>query len=210
VRHLILALTLLLAAACSGALRSSAPAAQIYILRATNPATTATAAARAPGSVEVARPVAGPGLDSERIVIVQPDDRMSYYSGSRWAAELPLLVEALAIERLRGTGAWDAVHNSLSAIHSEYFLQITIRRFEAEYTTEAAPPTARVIFDCEIGQRASRTLLGSFAVEGAAVASTNRVSAVVAAFEQAANAALTDLVAKSIAAVKSPQAPSTP
>jgi cholesterol transport system auxiliary component len=135
---------------------------------------------------------------------------MSYYSGSQWAAELPLLVEELAIERLRGTGGWDAVHNSVSAIHSEYFLQITIRRFEAQYTTQAAPPTARVIFDCEIGQRASRTLLGSFAVEGAAVASTNRVSAVVAAFEQAANAALTDLVAKSIAAVKSPQAPSTP
>ena len=37
--------------------------------------------------------------------------------------------------------------DSESAFSSEYFLQITIRRFEAEYTSDAAP-TAQVAFDC--------------------------------------------------------------
>jgi cholesterol transport system auxiliary component len=209
VRHLILALPLLAVAACSGGLRSSAPVSQVYVLRAMPQAGEALAAKGALGSLQIARPTAAPGLYSEHIIIVQPDHRMSFYAGSRWSADLPLLVEELTVERLRASGAWDAVHNSTSSFSSEYYLQIVIRRFEAEYTGDAVP-TARVVFDCEIGRRASRALLASFSVAGDAAASANRAGAVVSAFEQAANAALTELAQRSAAAVKNPPGPSTP
>jgi cholesterol transport system auxiliary component len=209
VRRPLAALALLLAAACSGGLHSSAPAAQTYILRAT-PAPHAPPAAMAAGAnLRVERPSAAPGLQSAHIVIVQPNHRMGYYAGSQWAAELPLVVEELAVERLRATGDWIAVQDSESAFASEFFLQITIRRFEAQYTTDAAP-TAQVAFDCAIGRRADRALLATFSAQGAAVASANRVSAVVAAFEEAANAALSDLAAASAAALKSSQSRSSP
>jgi len=205
--RLILAMALLLECACAG-LRSSAPAAQTYLLRAAPAPAQATDRPLA-ASVQVARPEPGPGLGSEHIVIVQPDHRVSYYSGSQWAAELPLVVEALTIERLRSTGAWRAVNGSESAFSSEYFLQLTIRRFEAEYTTDAAP-TVHVALECAIGRRADRLLIASFTAQGEAAASANRVGAVVAAFEQATNSALTQLVESSVAAVKSSQAPSNP
>jgi cholesterol transport system auxiliary component len=205
VRHLILALTLLAVAACSGVLRSTARTSQVYVLRATPQASEAVAAKGTSGSVQVARPTAGPGLDSEHIIIVEPDHRMSFYAASRWSADLPVLVEELTVERLRASGAWEAVNN----FSSEYYLQIAIRRFEAEYAGDAAP-TARVVLDCQIGRRASRTLVASFSVTGDAAANANRAGAVVSAFEQAANTALTQLVQKSAAAVKNPPAPSTP
>ncbi|HEY4873758.1 MAG TPA: ABC-type transport auxiliary lipoprotein family protein [Steroidobacteraceae bacterium] len=206
-RYYLATAILLLAAACS--LRSNAPASQTYILRAHAPEKPA-AARPATASLQVSLPIPAPGLYSERIVLVQPDHRMSHFAASQWAAELPHLVEALAIERLRATGDWTAVTDSESAFASDYFLQISIRRFEAEYTSTAAPPTAQVAFDCAIGRRADRTLLASFTAQGAATASANRVGAVVAAFDEAANTALNELATDSAAAVKNSQSPSSP
>lgn len=205
----IAALALVLAASCSGGLRSNAPASQAYILRVAHAPQTPPPAPPSAASLRVELPLPGPGLQSERIVIVQPDHRMGFYAGSQWAAELPYVVEELAVERLRAAGDWVAVSDSGSAFFSEYFLQITIRRFEAEYTSDAAP-TARVAFDCAIGRRADHALLASFPAQGEAVASANRVAAVVAAFERAANAALSELAAGSAAAVRSSQVPSSP
>lgn len=206
--RLVWILALLLEAACAG-LRSSAPATQTYLLRSANAQTAPVAGEPLAPSLRVARPEPAPGLGSEHIVIVQSDHRMSYLAGSQWAAELPRVVEILAVERLRGSGAWQAVSDSEGAFASEYFLQISIRRFEAEYTSDAAP-TAYVTLDCALGRRSDRLFVASFTAEGAAPASANRVSAVVAAFEQAANAALSQLAEASAAAVKSSQAPSNP
>jgi cholesterol transport system auxiliary component len=205
----VLLVALLATAACTSGLHSNAPASQVYLLRVATAPITEGAANKATASLQVARPLAGPGLDSERIVIVEPEHRMSYYAASQWAAPLPVVVETLVVEKLRASGAWADVNDSESAFASEYFLQISIRRFEAEYSA-AASPTARVSFDCAIGRRASRELLADFTVDGEAAASANRVGAVVAAFEQATNAALTQLAQKSALALKSPQAPSTP
>jgi cholesterol transport system auxiliary component len=204
----ILIAMLLTCTACGNLLHSNAPAAQVYLLRALAPL---AAAAVQPASVslQVARPFAGPGLDSDHIAIVEPEHRMSYYARSQWAAALPVLLETLVVERLRATGAWSAVNDSESGFASDYYLQIGIRRFEAEYTA-AANPTVRVKLDCAIGRRTSRELIASFSVDGEAPASANRVSAVVAAFEQAANSALGQLAERSALAVKSSQVPSTP
>ena len=208
-RQCIAVLTAFLVAACSGGLRSNAPALHTYILRAHAPAA-APATQPAGASVQVELPTSAPGLGSEHIVIVQPDHRLSYFAASEWAEELPQVVQALAMERLRASGDWAAVSDSDGAISSEYFLQIAIRRFEAEYTSEAAPPTVQVVFDCALGRHADRVLLASFSAHGTAVASANRVGAVVTAFEEAANAALSEVTARSVAAVRSSQAPSNP
>ncbi|HEY5103259.1 MAG TPA: ABC-type transport auxiliary lipoprotein family protein [Steroidobacteraceae bacterium] len=200
---------LLMSAACTGGLHSSVAASQVYVLRAAESAAVITQAVPAGATLQVARPSAAPGLESDRIVIVAPEHRMSYYAASQWAAALPVLVETVVVARLRSAGGWAAVNDSESAFQSEYYLQIGIRRFEAEYTTQALP-TVRVSFDCAIGRRASRELVASFTVDGAAAASANRVGAVVSAFEQALNVALVQLAQHSAAAVRSSQARSPP
>jgi cholesterol transport system auxiliary component len=201
-------LTLLLTAACSGGLRSNAPAVQTYVLRAHAPAAPLPAPP-AGTALRVELPTSAPGLSSEHIVIVQSGHRMSYLAASEWAAPLAHVVEQLSVERLRASGTWVAVNDAESAFSSDYFLQITIRRFEAEYAGDAAP-TAQVAFDCALGRSADRALLASFTAQGAAVASANRVGAIVAAFEEAANTALGELAAGSAAALKSSQSRSNP
>ena len=115
-------------------LPSGCTATQIYMLRAAAPSQDA-AAASGVATLRIGRTLAAPGLSSDRIVIVRPDHRMDYYAASRWAAPLPEVVEALAVETLRGSGAWTAVNDSQGAFPADYYLQIAIRRFEADYTS---------------------------------------------------------------------------
>lgn len=206
----------LLASGCSGLLQSEAPAPQIYVLRATGsqnstssaasarPLETSASAASSPAAptVQLPRPSADPGLATQLITLVRSDRRMDYFAGSRWASELPDVVETLAIDTLLASGAWGAVHESPSPFVSEYILQIDIRRFEADYTAGGVAPKVYVVLDCTLARRLGRELVTHFVAEGVAEASENRLGPLVAAFEQAANTALATLAERSAAAVK--------
>jgi cholesterol transport system auxiliary component len=190
---------------CSGLLHSTAKPEQIYFLRAPSaPApgatgsdaaapATATAGAHAPASLRVGRPAAGPGLDTSHIMLVQADRRMNFYTGSRWPAPAPELIEALAVQTLRASGNWASVEDPASPFPSGYLLQLHVRRFEAEYTDGGAPPVVHVVLDCVLGRREGRDVLATFTASGSAPAAANRLGEVVAAFEQAAGTALTAL-----------------
>jgi len=153
-------------------------------------------------SLHVGRPIAGPGLDSEHIVLVQSDHRMSYYVASRWPAALPDVVEELTVDTLRGSGAWSTVQDSSSAFSSDYMLQIVIRRFEADYSVNPATPEVHVELDCTLGKRAGRQVLASFLAEGSTTAAANRLSDVVSAFEDASNKALAAIAERTAQAVQ--------
>jgi cholesterol transport system auxiliary component len=179
-----------MAAGCSGGLHSNAPATQVYVLRAAPPPPAAVKPATA--SLHVNRPMTAPGLGSDHIVLVQPDHKMSYYIASRWPGDLSSVVEALTVDTLRTTGDWTTVQDSGSAFSSDYMLQIVIRRFDADYSAGSVPEI-HVVFDCIVGRRSGREVIGSFTAEGSATASANRLGAVVGAFEEAANHALAQI-----------------
>jgi cholesterol transport system auxiliary component len=204
---------------CSGLFRSNAKPEQIYYLRAPSapPASPAsgtsgsaagvaaaagTAAPASPVSLRVVGPIADPGLDSARIMLVQADHRMNFYSGARWPAPVPELIESLAVQTLRASGDWASVQDSASPFPADYLLQMHVRRFEADYTAGGTAPLAQVVFDCTVGRRHGREVLASFTVAGSAAASANHLSQVVAAFEQATGAALDALVQQSVQAAR--------
>jgi ABC-type uncharacterized transport system auxiliary subunit len=201
-------------AGCSGLFHSSNPATQVYVLRAaTHPQ---SELAHASASVYVGRPIAGPGLESDHILLVQSDHRMSFFVGSRWPAGLPAVVEALAVDTLRASGAWSTVQDSATTFSSEYLLQIVIRRFEADYSAHqasggsSAAPEVHVVLDCTVGRRAGRQVIDSFVAEGSATASANRLGDVVSAFEDASNKALGEIAVRTAEAVKTSQKVETP
>ena len=199
-------------AGCGGGLHSDAPAVQAYVLRAAPPAVAPAADALA--SLRLMRPYASPGLDTDRIMLLESDRRLSYYAASRWAAALPDVVESLAVDTLRASGAWSAVEDSHSSFVADYYLQITIRRFEADYTEQPAP-VVHVSLSCMLGRRADRELIAAFPAEASASAAANHLSSVVAAFQQAADAALAAAAARAGEALRtspdrSPRAPDKP
>jgi cholesterol transport system auxiliary component len=153
-------------------------------------------------SLRVNRPTANPGLDSPQIILVESDRRMSFFTASRWPAPASNMLEMLAVEKLRASGTWASVADSSSAFPSDYVLQTTIRRFEADYTGGATAPEVNVVIDCIVGKREGREVVANFLAIGTAQATTNRMSAVVPAFEAATNAALDSMAAKTAQAVR--------
>lgn len=220
-RFALAALVMMLAAGCAGGLHSDNPPPQVYILRAISsvsdnantdggnllPGNGAPAAKRAVAapSLQLPRPSADPGLGSERIMLVRSDHRLDYYLGNRWAADLPDVVESLAIDTLRASGAWGAVHETPSPFFADYVLQINIRRFEADYTASTnGVPRVNVVLDCTVAHRRGRDVITTFVAEAAVQASENRLAAVVAAFEQAANQALAIVAKRTAELARSP------
>ena len=181
----------ILAGGCSGLFHSTAQPEQTYYLRAPAAANGAQGSpAGVAASLRVSRPLADPGLDSSHIMLVRADHRMNFYAGSRWPGSTVDVIEALAVETLRASGAWRSVEDSSSPFPSDYLLQVAVRRFEADYTAGGAVPEVHVTLDCIIGTRAGRDVVATFLASGTALATANRVGEVVSAFEQATGAAL--------------------
>ncbi|MFO1426604.1 MAG: ABC-type transport auxiliary lipoprotein family protein [Steroidobacteraceae bacterium] len=193
--------------ACSGGLRRSTVEPVTYVLRAAGtaaaagaPATTAAAGALTRPTLGIARVLAQPGYAGEHVLLTRPDRSLDFYAGARWPDALPEVVATLAAETLRASGALRAVHDDAAPFTGEYTLRITIRRFDAEYAGES-PPSVRVSLECTVARVADRSVLAAFRAESAAPAAGNRLGAVVAAFEQAAQAALAEVSARTLAAI---------
>ena len=211
-----LAASLAAVAGCTNLFHSDAKPEQTYVLRApeaevgaaratataATEATAATPAAAPFAPLQVGRALATPGLEGQHIILVQADHRMNFYVGSRWAAPLPDMVEALAVDTLRASGAWQSVQDPGSPFPSEYLLSISVRRFEADYTRARAAPQVEVVLDCTLGARAGRELIATFVAAGSAPAASDRMSEVVAAFETASSAALSSLSQQAAAATR--------
>jgi cholesterol transport system auxiliary component len=181
---------------CGSLLESKATAPQSYLLR--MPVRTVEVATTPAGSVLLQRPEAGPGLDSDRIALLRSDQRFDFYAASLWAAPAPDLVESVIVDALRAGGAFAAVFDDSAPFAPRYDLRVTLRRFEADYTSsggapEAGPPMVHVVLDCTLGRHRDRALLASFTAQGSSRAGDDRINAIVGAFQAATAAAVAEL-----------------
>jgi cholesterol transport system auxiliary component len=191
----------LVLAGCGSLLESELPAPQAYVLRLPAREATTPANTRPAGSVLLQRPKAGPGLDSDRIVVLRSDNRFDFYAASRWASPAPDMIASFIVDSLRASGSFAAVFDDTAPYAPHYNLRCTLRRFESDYTKGGGAPTAFVAFDCTLGRHRDRELLASFSAQGSAVAAADRLNEVVAAFQTAATAAVHELEQRAAAAV---------
>jgi cholesterol transport system auxiliary component len=189
------------AAGCGSLLDSQIPAPQAYVLRLPAREATTPAGLQPAGSVLLQRPKAGPGLDSDRIILLRSDSRFDFYAASRWAAPAPDMIASFIVDGLRASGSFSAVFDDTAPYAPRYNLRCTLRRFESDYTKGGNAPTVFVAFDCTLGRHRDRELLSSFTAQGSAVAAADRLTDVVAAFESAATAAVSELEKQAAAAV---------
>lgn len=185
--------TLLLAGGCSG-LHSKEGAPQTYTLVSVAPPAVVSTPAGA-ATVQVLRPLAAPGLDTEGIALLRDTHRLDYYAASRWPAPLPDLVQTLAVDALRAAGHFRAVQPDATALASDDVLQIEIRHCEVEYSGDGSP-VVHVQLLATLGQRSDRALLANVTAESSKSASENRMQSVVSAFQAAIDDALNQLAAK--------------
>jgi cholesterol transport system auxiliary component len=184
---------LYLVAGCSG-LHSNQAALQVYTL---DPALTESKAETASSitSLQVLRPQAAPGLDTDRIALRRSAQRLDYYAGSRWPAPLPEFVQSLAVEALRASGKFRTVQADSATFVADEVLQVEIQRWQAEYAGDG-PPVVHVQLLATLGHRSDRSIVASVSADRSVAAAENRMQAVVAAFQSAATAALADLAGR--------------
>ena len=185
-------LAALVVPACAG-LHSDQAAVQVYTLEPTWPAP--ASAPQAAASLQVLRPRAAPGLDTDGIALTRSAQRLDYYAASRWPAPLPEFMQALAIEALRASGKFRSVQPDGAAFAAEQLLQLEIRRCQADYAGDG-PPVVHVQLLATLGRRADRSVLASVSAAGSAPAAENRMQAVVAAFQSAVSTALGELATR--------------
>lgn len=191
-RLAVAAAGLTLLAGCGGLFQTKETAADaVYELRA--PAATPLAPA-IPGEIVVLRPIARPGLDTDRVVVALPDRRLDAFRATRWSAPLPDVVQSLLLDGLRARGAWQTVLPERGEFRGRYALQTEIRDFQAEYATEGAAPTVRVTLRGDLGRAPDRAPIASATGTGEVRAASNRMRDVAAAFEAAYAAAATQVV----------------
>ena len=184
---------LVLVTGCSG-FHSNQPAMQVYTL---DPAFTESKAeaGSSTAALQVLRPQAAPGLDSDRIALRRSAQRLDYYAASRWPAPLPEFVQSLAVEALRASGKFRSVQADSTTFVADEVLQIEIQRWQAEYAGDG-PPVVHVQLLATLGHRSDRSVIASISADRSVAAAENRMQAVVAAFQSAATAALADLAGR--------------
>ena len=197
-RALLPLMALLALGGCSGLLSSRSAAPVSYVLRPAIAADAVSGAAASSGpmsapSLQVQRVAAAPGYSRDEILLTQPDRRLDVFAASRWPDALPVVVERLVVDALRQHGRWSVVHDAAAPFAADQLLRVTVRRFDAEYTSVGGPPTVRVVLDATLARRGDRAVLAAFTVEASSAAGEERMSAIVAAFERATGEALSAL-----------------
>jgi len=202
VRGIMAGLFVALLAGCGG-LRSSERSEQVYTLEAAAPMEPAAAADTpvATGTNEVRptlqllRPLAAPGLDTDRIAVVRNVSQLDFYAASRWPAPLPEVLQSLAINALRASGHYRAVQSEGTAVAADEVLQLEIRRCQAEYGS-GGDVVVHVQLVATLGRRTDRSLVASAEAESVTPVAENRLQAVIGAYRKAVGEALGQLVAR--------------
>jgi ABC-type uncharacterized transport system auxiliary subunit len=205
---------------CSGLLHSTAPAVQLYVLQppqvvtATFEADRAAAPSSLPrsaaASLRIGRPLPAAGLNTDRIALLRPGNRLDYFAGSRWSAPLADLVSDLQLAVFRSDPVWSAVADDRSTFNADYLLQTSIDRFAAEYAPAAGPPLIHVDLHGLLIRRSDGALIGSFAVSEHGAAQENRMASVVATFSALADQALVDVRGQVDQLLRSARSPAPP
>jgi ABC-type uncharacterized transport system auxiliary subunit len=154
------------------------------------------AAAEIPVDLAVLKPKARTGLESDRIAVLYPDRRLDYFADARWSGPLAEVLQDLAVQEFHSHASLRTVSADASVFASAYWLEIEITDFQAEYTSAATAPTVRVSLRARLGSSGDRHLVGQFEATALKPAAENRLSSIVDAFANAADASLAQIAAQ--------------
>ncbi|HEX3432057.1 MAG TPA: ABC-type transport auxiliary lipoprotein family protein [Rhizomicrobium sp.] len=189
-RRILPMLAFAMTAGCGSLLGPSNPPPQIYRLSpeiASQPGGTSV-----PWQLAVARPDATQTLDTDRIALLR-GPLMDYYADAQWNDSAPRLVQSLLVEAFDSSGRVQAAARDSASLRADVTLASDLRDFEAQY--DSANPAPLVVIDIEAKLLDARgQVIASVDSRQTARASQNNVASVVAAFDQAMAAALSQIV----------------
>jgi ABC-type uncharacterized transport system auxiliary subunit len=191
---------------CAGSLfKTQVAPPTLYLLSAEAAVVPGEPSGAANADLAVLKPRVRAGLDTDRIAALYPDRHLDYFADARWSGPLDEVIQDLVVQMFHSRAGLRNVSGDASAFASAYWLEIEVADFQAEYaagsSTDAAAPTVRVHFLARIGSSGERRIIARFEAEARQPAASNRMSAIVDAYDRAANQALTQIAADCLAAL---------
>ncbi|HEY7641838.1 MAG TPA: ABC-type transport auxiliary lipoprotein family protein [Steroidobacteraceae bacterium] len=183
---------------CGSLLETKLPENTNYVL-APAPAAS-TGVPRSTADLSIGRPDLAPGLDSERIAVLR-GRQLDYYRGAQWGGRMTEVVQTLLVDSFEDQQLFRSVTAEQSRVASQYVLDVSVRDFQAEYTSEGAAPTAHVTILGRLIRVVDRQLVDTFAATAQSKAADNRLGPVAAAFEEAAHKVVLELAQKTATAI---------
>ncbi len=148
------------------------------------------------GVLLVDTPQASAGIDTTRIALSRSPLSLDYYADAEWTDRVPALVQEAMLASFENSGALTAIDRDAMELRADYVLQTQLRHFEADYAAggTARPPEARVAIIARLIAAPQRKIIAQTAFERRQPSAANDVPEVVAAFNAAAGAVITDIV----------------
>jgi ABC-type uncharacterized transport system auxiliary subunit len=193
-----MALPLLMAllTACAGSLfKNKLAPPTMYLLSATPKSSSAdpVKTPAAPIDVAILKLRVRAGLDTDRIAALYPDRHMDYFAGVRWSGPLDEVLQDLAVQEFHSNPGLRNVSADASVFASTYWLEIEVTDFQAEYAAGGSAPTVHVHLLARVGSSAGRQVLGRFEPDIHEAAADNRMTAIVDAYNRAADKAFDEI-----------------
>lgn len=179
--------------ACSGVLTSDEPARQFYTLMPLDGPGNAPAATTAASVVLSVTAV--PGLDTDRVLALEPDARLSRYANARWPDFLPEVLASVIKRSLQASGDFSNVELGDSPSEKAIGLALEIRQFYGIRTAQQSTRSVLVEIGASIqcgGKHHRLTLSASKPV------SQERLASVVAAHQAGLDEASRELLASTL------------
>jgi ABC-type uncharacterized transport system auxiliary subunit len=110
--------------ACAGLLDSKQPADKTYWLEPLIVQSADNDAATRPSFGIIVN--AAPGLDTDRLLILESGARLNHYAGARWPDNIPEVIESLLRRTLESTGEYARVSGSQDSYSSEWQLDLEV------------------------------------------------------------------------------------
>jgi len=137
--------------------------------------------------VEVVSPLAPRGLAGDEIALQMADGHIAYMAGARWIAPAPRVMQSLIVDTFNATDTRLAPALPEDGVRTQYELRLSLDEFEAVYDEgDNRAPLVRVRLSARLVAPRGRRFVGSTVLVGEVRASSNRIGAIIAAFDQAA------------------------
>jgi len=187
---MILALSASLSA-CVSILPDPAPAPSVYRLASNSNAVAAAANAEI---VRIDRPSSTQIFNSSDIIVTENGQKLSVVAQAKWSEATPIIIQNAIIESLEGSSQFVGLIPT-SGARTQTRLHLVIKNFEANFDNglESAP-LAIVDYRVTYARADDRKLLGTHSVRRTVRAQSINVSSIVAAIEDANDAAMSDIV----------------
>ena len=168
------------------------PQIETYTLNST---TTAPQSCNSKLALQIIEPTAVPGLDSIRIPIIEGEQRINYYTGVRWAAPVPEMLQTVLVGSFEKSNSFASIFTESEAARADMQLTTDIRNFEVTDTKTGA---VRIRLVAKLIRNKDHKLLATIPVEKTATPTAYKTENIVATFNSASAEAASEIVASSI------------